>query len=136
MGASLYALEIRGKPSTDVFESMYGDHGFVFRAFRTPQLNTVRISPNVYNTEDEIERFFAVVRRSSPTSAQRFFRFLRLPLIRGSGPVPHQGSGGRTGFGSLGRSGVQGGRWGRLLGEKTPPVKMSDSRSITHTPPI
>jgi len=61
MGSSLYALEIRGKPSTDVFESMYSDHGFVFRAFRTPQLNTVRISPNVFNTEEEIERFFALV---------------------------------------------------------------------------
>ncbi len=61
MSASLYALEIRGVQSADLFELMYRDHGFVFRPFNTQGLNTVRISPNVYNTEDEIERFFDVV---------------------------------------------------------------------------
>ena len=57
-GASLYALEIRDRSSSAVFNYMYGEHGFVFRSFSTQGLNTVRISPNVYNTEDEIARFF------------------------------------------------------------------------------
>ena len=61
MSSSLYALEIRDRESREVFASMFRDHGFVFRAFRTQGLNTVRISPNVINTEDEIGRFFEVV---------------------------------------------------------------------------
>jgi selenocysteine lyase/cysteine desulfurase len=58
LSASLFAVEIRGKNSTEVFQTMYRDHGFVFRPFRTQSLNTLRISPNVYNTEEEIARFF------------------------------------------------------------------------------
>ncbi|MEJ2237460.1 MAG: aminotransferase class V-fold PLP-dependent enzyme [Gemmatimonadales bacterium] len=61
LSASLFALEVTGVPSTDFSEFMYRDHGFVFRPFSTHGLNTVRISPNVYNTQDEIERFFEVV---------------------------------------------------------------------------
>jgi selenocysteine lyase/cysteine desulfurase len=41
-----------------LFAYMYGEHGYVFRPFNTQGLNTVRISPNVYNIEDEIARFF------------------------------------------------------------------------------
>jgi len=61
LSASLFALEVRGVQSADLFERMYRDHGFVFRAFNTQGLNTVRISPNVYDTEDEIEKFFEAV---------------------------------------------------------------------------
>ncbi len=56
--AALFALEIRNADSQKVFDYMYGEHGFVFRPFRTQGLNTVRISPNVYNNETEITRFF------------------------------------------------------------------------------
>lgn len=59
--ASLFALEIRHVDSQVVFERMYGEHGFVFRPFRTQGLNTIRISPNVYNSEEEIHRFFEVI---------------------------------------------------------------------------
>jgi selenocysteine lyase/cysteine desulfurase len=61
--ASLYALEIRDRPSSAVFDYMYSAHGFVFRPFSTLGLNTVRISPNVYNTEEEIEGFFELTAR-------------------------------------------------------------------------
>ncbi len=44
--ASLFALEIRGADSQDVFDSTYREHGFVFRPFHTEGLNTVRGSPN------------------------------------------------------------------------------------------
>ncbi len=60
--ASLFALEIRGTDSQDVFDFMYREHGFVFRPFHNQGLNTVRISPNVYNTEEEVGRFFEVLR--------------------------------------------------------------------------
>jgi selenocysteine lyase/cysteine desulfurase len=58
---SLYALEIRDRTSSAVFDFMYQEHGFVFRPFSTQGLNTVRISPNAFNTEAEIERFFELV---------------------------------------------------------------------------
>ena len=60
--ASLYAVEISGIESGAAFDRMYREHGFVFRPFSTQGLNTVRISPNVFNTEEEIGRFFEVVR--------------------------------------------------------------------------
>ncbi len=58
LSASVYALEIQGRQSRAVFDKLYHDYGFVFRPFATQGLNTIRISPNVYNTEAEIERFF------------------------------------------------------------------------------
>ncbi|UCC82588.1 MAG: hypothetical protein JSW46_16675 [Gemmatimonadota bacterium] len=61
--ASLFALEIRGADSQGLFDYMCREHGFVLRPFHTQELNTVRISPNVYNTEDEIGRFFELVRK-------------------------------------------------------------------------
>jgi selenocysteine lyase/cysteine desulfurase len=61
--ASLYALEIRDVDSQTAFDYLYREHGFVFRPFHTQGLNTVRISPNVYNGEDEIARFFDAIER-------------------------------------------------------------------------
>ncbi len=61
LATSLFAVEIRGRDSTDVFRDLRERHGFVFRAFNTQGLNTIRISPNVYTTEEEIGRFFEAV---------------------------------------------------------------------------
>ena len=58
LSASLFALEVKGHRSRAVFDLMYGEHGFVFRPFDTQGLNTIRISPNIFNTEEEIGRFF------------------------------------------------------------------------------
>ncbi|MFQ5703985.1 MAG: aminotransferase class V-fold PLP-dependent enzyme [Gemmatimonadales bacterium] len=58
LSASLFALEVKGKDSRDVFDTMYHQRGFVFRAFHTKELNTVRISPNVFATDDDVTRFF------------------------------------------------------------------------------
>jgi selenocysteine lyase/cysteine desulfurase len=44
--------------SEAAFDYLYGEHGFVFRPFHTQGLNTVRISPNIYNGDEEIARFF------------------------------------------------------------------------------
>ncbi|MFQ5739305.1 MAG: aminotransferase class V-fold PLP-dependent enzyme [Acidobacteriota bacterium] len=59
--SSIYAVEIKGTDSRKVFERMYRQWGFVFRPFSTPHLNTLRISPNVFNTEKEMDRFFELV---------------------------------------------------------------------------
>lgn len=61
LGSSLYALEVRQQKSQDVFQRMYRNGGFVFRPFGTLGLNTVRISPNIYTTEEEIGKFFDVI---------------------------------------------------------------------------
>ena len=58
LGGSLYAIEIEGRNSNDLFKRLFEEHGFVFRPFQLDGLNTVRLSPNVVNTEDEIARFF------------------------------------------------------------------------------
>lgn len=56
--ASLFALEVRDADSRRVFDYLFREHGFVFRAFHDDRLNTLRISPNVFNAEGEIQRFF------------------------------------------------------------------------------
>jgi selenocysteine lyase/cysteine desulfurase len=58
MGGSLYAVEIRDKNIAEVSQWMFEEHGIVFRPFRSQGLNTARISPNIFTTEEEIERFF------------------------------------------------------------------------------
>lgn len=57
LSASLFAIEVRGVASTDLFTRMNREHGFVFRPFRTQGLNAVRISPNLANTDMERELF-------------------------------------------------------------------------------
>jgi len=57
---SLYGVSIRGKESNQLFGQMYESHGFVFRPFNTQGLDSVRLSPNVFNTEDQIVRFFEI----------------------------------------------------------------------------
>ncbi len=58
---ALYAVEVRGEKSRTVFERLFREHGFVFRPFETQGLDTLRLSPNVANTEDEVDRLFEVL---------------------------------------------------------------------------
>lgn len=60
LGASLYSVAIKGKDSGPLAQQMFEEHGFVFRPFQTQGLNAVRLSPNVFNTEEEIDRFFDI----------------------------------------------------------------------------
>ncbi|MFQ5706591.1 MAG: aminotransferase class V-fold PLP-dependent enzyme [bacterium] len=57
LATSIYTIEVEGKDSQDLFEKLYQSQGYVFRAFHAPQWNTLRISPNIYNTPEEIDRF-------------------------------------------------------------------------------
>ena len=58
LGGSLYAVEIQGRKSSALFQQLFKEHGLVFRPFEAQGLNTVRLSPNVFNTEEEIALFF------------------------------------------------------------------------------
>lgn len=60
LGSSLYAIEPVGRSAGALFERLYAERGVVYRAFGDP-LNTMRISPNLVTTADEIERFLALV---------------------------------------------------------------------------
>jgi len=56
-GSSLFAVQIDGIPANQAFERLFREHGLVFRAFTGGGLDHARISPNVMNSEDEIDRF-------------------------------------------------------------------------------
>ena len=45
------------KIGREVSQRLLEGHGFVFRAFRSLGLNTIRLSPNIFNTREEIDRF-------------------------------------------------------------------------------
>ena len=60
-GSGLFAIEREGHKSGEVSRQLFQEHGYVFRPFATQGLNTMRISPNVFNTEDEIDRFLDVL---------------------------------------------------------------------------
>lgn len=57
MGASLVAVEVEGLASPAFFERARRERGLVFRPFSTLGLNTVRISPNLITTREEIGVF-------------------------------------------------------------------------------
>ncbi|MEJ2334522.1 MAG: aminotransferase class V-fold PLP-dependent enzyme [Gemmatimonadales bacterium] len=57
MGASLVAVEVEGLASPAFFERARRERGLVFRPFSTFGLNTVRISPNLITTREEIGVF-------------------------------------------------------------------------------
>lgn len=56
LGGSLYAVEIKGEKASDFASRVYNEHGIVLRPF--DNLNTIRISPNVFNTNRELEKVF------------------------------------------------------------------------------
>jgi selenocysteine lyase/cysteine desulfurase len=59
--SGLFAIEREGHRSGEVFQRLFQEHGYVFRPFATQGLNTMRISPNVFNTKAEIDRFLDVL---------------------------------------------------------------------------
>ncbi len=57
MGASLAAVEVEGIESAAFFERARRERGLVFRPFSTLGLNTVRISPNLITSREELGVF-------------------------------------------------------------------------------
>jgi selenocysteine lyase/cysteine desulfurase len=66
MASSLYSVRVRGRRSQEVFESLWPRHGFVFRAFGTPDFDGARLSLNVFNTHEEIDRFVEALIEEAP----------------------------------------------------------------------
>jgi selenocysteine lyase/cysteine desulfurase len=59
MGASLVAVETMGRASDDVRRRIQDVHGIVVRAFGVPELNALRVSPNVATTDEELDLFIS-----------------------------------------------------------------------------
>ena len=59
LSAALWTVEVRDEPAKQVFERLFRDHGFVFRAFDLPDFDCARVSPNVANTRRDVERLVA-----------------------------------------------------------------------------
>lgn len=63
-GASLVAVEVAGSSAPAVAARLYRDHGVVLRAFGPP-LNSVRISPHLSTTEEELELLFRLLEEAA-----------------------------------------------------------------------
>jgi selenocysteine lyase/cysteine desulfurase len=63
--SSIVLIEVVGRPSGPLFDQLYREHGVVFRAFRTPEVDAARISPNVQTTDEEIARFLTLLERAA-----------------------------------------------------------------------
>ncbi len=61
LGASLVALEVRGKESVRLNEHLSREHGIVLRAFGGERLNTLRVSPHLSTPGEELDLFFGAV---------------------------------------------------------------------------
>jgi selenocysteine lyase/cysteine desulfurase len=66
LGASLVAIEVRGKPVAPLSDALYREFGIVVRPFPQPELNSLRVSPNLLNTLDEIRRLVQVLEDTNP----------------------------------------------------------------------
>ncbi|MDN5203705.1 aminotransferase class V-fold PLP-dependent enzyme [Fulvivirgaceae bacterium BMA10] len=55
LGSSLYTIEVKGQDSQELFKKLYEQHGYVFRAFKADNWNTLRVSLNTFNTLKEID---------------------------------------------------------------------------------
>ena len=57
-GASLFAVEIKGHRSDAVSRKLFADRGFIFRPFRRPGLDSIRLSPNLSTRPEELDALF------------------------------------------------------------------------------
>ncbi len=61
-GGILTAIEVVDRPVARVSDRLYRDHGIVVRPFPTPALNTLRVSPNLMNSVEELDFLLEVLR--------------------------------------------------------------------------
>lgn len=61
LGTSLYSVALRRADPVRFAREAYERHGIVFRPFNTQGLKSVRLSPNVISSEDDIDRVFALL---------------------------------------------------------------------------
>ncbi len=61
MATSIFTIAVKGKNSRDLFRKLYQRNGYVFRAFQNPGWNTLRISPNNFNSFKEMDNFIKLL---------------------------------------------------------------------------
>lgn len=59
LSGSLFVVELTGVKTSDLAKELFELHGFVIRPF--DQYSTIRISPNVFNTTEELDALFDLV---------------------------------------------------------------------------
>ncbi|MEX2528215.1 MAG: aminotransferase class V-fold PLP-dependent enzyme [Gemmatimonadota bacterium] len=62
VSGALYLVETDGISSGAMFQRLYGEHGIVFRAFQTPDVDAARISPNLQTPFEDLEAFLRYAR--------------------------------------------------------------------------
>lgn len=55
VSGAVYAIEVKGRKSSDVARKLFEDHGTIVRPFSSDEINTIRISPNVMNNLDDFK---------------------------------------------------------------------------------
>ena len=58
---SIFAVEKMQKDANELSKEMFENHGYVFRPFKSGDRNTIRISLNIMNNKNEIDRFFELI---------------------------------------------------------------------------
>lgn len=62
LSGSLYAVGLNNEQASDFAARIYRDQGIVVRPFDAPGLNSIRIAPNLMNTDEDIEKLFAQIK--------------------------------------------------------------------------
>ncbi len=57
LAAGLSAVSVEGRSSAEVGRALFEEHGIVMRAFSEPGFDALRISPNLMNSADDLERW-------------------------------------------------------------------------------
>jgi len=63
MGGILMAIQLTKGNASEISEGLFRDHGIVVRPFPDPGLNSLRVSPNLMNSEEEMERLLTLLGR-------------------------------------------------------------------------
>jgi selenocysteine lyase/cysteine desulfurase len=63
MGGILIAVQLERGGASEVSQALFEDHGIVVRPFPQAGLNSLRVSPNLMNTEAETDRLLAILQR-------------------------------------------------------------------------
>ncbi|MBO6621631.1 MAG: aminotransferase class V-fold PLP-dependent enzyme [Balneola sp.] len=59
LSGSLFVVEIKDTKTSELAKSLFKKHGFVFRPFDAH--STIRISPNLFNTVEELDELFSLI---------------------------------------------------------------------------
>ena len=57
ISSAIYSIEVLGETSGSVSTRIYEEYQMVVRPFSTPELNALRVSPNLMNNVSDLERF-------------------------------------------------------------------------------